>query len=77
MREALDHVEAELGGASLSDRRQAFLDSLHKGLYVFLPRYKKRVIVQKVDKNKRELVVKLGAMNMRVSFDEVTSYEAI
>lgn len=77
MREALERVEAELGGASLSDRRQAFLDSLHKGLYVFLPRYKKRVIVQKVDKQKRELVVKLGAMNMRVSFDEATSYEAL
>ena len=77
MAEALARVEAELGGASLSERRQAFLDSLHKGQFVFLPRYKKRCIVQKVDKGRRELVVRIGSMDMRVSFDEVTSYEAL
>ena len=77
MEEALARVTNELGGASLSERRQAFLDSLHKGQFVFLPRYKKRCIVQKVSKSKRELVVKIGGMNMRVSFDEVTSYEAL
>ena len=77
MEAALAKVEGELGGASLSERRQTFLDSLHKGQFVFLPRYKKRCIVQKIDKSKRELVVKIGDMNMRVSFDEATSYEAL
>ena len=77
METALQLVRDELGGASLSERRQKFLDSLHKGLFVFVPRYKKRCIVQKVDKQKRQIVVKIGGMNMRISFDEVTSYEAI
>ena len=77
MEEALGKVHRELGGASLSERRQLFLDSLHKGQYVFLPRYKKRCIVQKVSKSKRELLVRIGGMSMRVSFDEATSYEGL
>lgn len=77
MGKALAKVLSELGGASLSERRQLFLDSLHKGQFVFLPRYKKRCIIQKVHKSKRELLVKIGGMNMRVSFDEATSYEAL
>ena len=70
-------LERELSGAALSDRRQAFLDTLKKGSFVYLPRYRQRVPVHKVDRAKRELTVKLGTMNLKVSFDEVTSYEAL
>ncbi|MEM7516913.1 MAG: MutS2/Smr-associated SH3 domain-containing protein, partial [Planctomycetota bacterium] len=72
MGEALERIDAELSGASLSERRQTFLDSLHKGQYVYLPRYKKRVVIQKIDKKNRQVVVQVGKMPMRVSFDEVT-----
>jgi DNA mismatch repair protein MutS2 len=73
---ALRELDGELSGAAVSDRRQAFLDALVKGSYVYLPRYKQRVPVQKVDRSKREVKVMLGAIGMTVSFDEVTSVEA-
>ena len=76
MRELLEQVESELSGASLTERRRAFLDSLDKNRYVFVPRLKKRVVIAKVDREKRELTVRLGHMNVQVAFDEVTSSDA-
>ena len=73
----LDALEADLTGASLSQRRQEFLQSLGKGSLVYLPRYRQRVIVHKVNREKRELVAKLGSMNVKVTFDEVTPYESL
>ena len=75
LEETLAGLERELSGTALSDRRQAFLDGLAKGSYVYLPRYRQRVAVQKVDRAAREVQVQLGAMKMRVSFDEVASYD--
>ena len=66
-----------LEGASLTDRRKAFLDALKKGDLVYLPRYRRRAPVHKVDRDKREVAVKLGAMKLRVPFDEVTWYETL
>ena len=73
----LERLEAELSGAALTDRRKAFIDTLGKGSLVYVPRYRQRCVVHKVDQSKREVVVKLGSMKMRVSFDEVTMYESI
>lgn len=77
MREVLDRLEADLTGASLTDRRQAFLDGLGKGSLVYLPRYRQRVIVHKLDRARREVTCKLGSMKVQVSFDEVTPYESL
>jgi len=77
MRETLKALGAELTGASLTDRREAFLDSLHKGSLVYLPRYRQRVLVHKVDRSKREVSCKLGSMKIRVAFEEVTPYESL
>ncbi len=76
LEEAFLDLDRELSGAALSDRRQQFLDSLSKGSFVYLPRYRQRVPVQKVDREKGELRVLLGGMSMKVSFDEVTAYES-
>ena len=73
----LDAMETQLCGASLTDRRKAFLDELSKGELVYLPRYRQRVVVHKVDREKREVTVKLGGMKMKVGFDEVTWYETL
>jgi DNA mismatch repair protein MutS2 len=73
----LDALEADLTGASLSERRQAFLQTIGKGSLVYLPRYRQRVIVHKVNREKREIVAKLGALNVKVTFDEVTPYESL
>ncbi len=77
LRARLVALEAHLSGATLTERREAFLQGLGKGSFVYLPRYRQRVVVQKVDRAKREVAVRLGKMNMRVSFDEVTLYEAM
>jgi DNA mismatch repair protein MutS2 len=76
MRDALAQAERELSGASLTERRRAFLDSLQKNRFVYVPRLKKRVAIVKVDRAKRELAVRLGQLTVQVSFDEVTSSEA-
>ncbi len=66
-----------LGDAALSDRRASFLAGLKKGSLVWLPRFKKRCQVTRIHKEKRELEVKLGARELRVSFDDVTFYESL
>jgi DNA mismatch repair protein MutS2 len=70
-------LEESLGGAALSDRRASFLAALKKGELVWLPKFKKRVQVARIYKEKRELDVKLGARELRVSFDDVTFYESL
>lgn len=76
LEEAVAELDRELSGAAISDRRRAFLAGLAKGAYVYLPRYKQRVPVQKVDRERCEVRVLLGGLSMTVGFDEVTSVEA-
>ncbi|MCP5020546.1 MAG: hypothetical protein GY930_02115 [bacterium] len=75
--EILSALEADLSGASLTDRRQAFIQSLKKGSMVYLPRYRQRMLVHKVEKDKQRVTCKLGSMKVQVSFDEVTPYESL
>ncbi|MEM8709515.1 MAG: hypothetical protein AAGG01_01070 [Planctomycetota bacterium] len=77
MEAALDQMESELTGATLTERREAFIAGLGKGSLVYLPRYRQRVLVHKVDHEKRQVVAKLGSMKLKVSFDEVTPYESL
>jgi len=77
MRERLEALERDLSGASMTDRRQAFLNGLSKGTLVYLPRYKQRVILKKVDRAGRTITALLGKMKIKVSFDEVTWYESL
>jgi len=77
LEEELGALEAELTGTALNDRRAAFLAGLRKESFVYLPRYRQRVPVLKVDHDKRELTVRLGAMTLTVTFDEVASYESL
>jgi DNA mismatch repair protein MutS2 len=72
---ALSELEGELSGSALSARRAEFLAALKKGSFVYVPRYKQRLAVQKVDRPAREVTVQLGNMRMRVSFDEVSAWE--
>lgn len=77
LQSALDSIAAEVQGASLTDRRKAFLDALKKGDLVHLPRYRQRCQVKRVDREKREVTVLLGGMKLKVPFDEVTWYESL
>ena len=73
----LAEFEAALGDATLSERRAVFLAGLKKGELVWLPKFKKRVQITRIHKEKRELEVKLGARELRVSLDDVTIYESL
>ena len=77
MEAVLDELGASLGGATLTERRQAFLLTMKKGDLVYLPRYRQRVPVHKVRRDQQEVVVKLGSMKLTVAFDEVTLYESL
>ena len=77
MEERLDALAKDLSGASLTDRRERFLAGLGKGSLVYLPRYRQRVIVHKLDRAKREVHCKLGSMKIKVAYDEVTPYESL
>ncbi|MFT7678357.1 MAG: hypothetical protein ACI8QC_002343, partial [Planctomycetota bacterium] len=58
-------------------RRTAFLDTIKKGSLVYLPRYRQRVLVHKLNREKREVTCKLGSMKVTVTFDEITPYESL
>jgi DNA mismatch repair protein MutS2 len=75
LREVLDQAEAELSGAALSERRQAFLASLDKGQLVYVPRYRQRCVVKRVDRSRQILRVLVGKLTVDVPFDEVTWYD--
>jgi len=72
MEAALAALDAEISGAALSERRAKFLAGLKKGTWVYLPRYRQRCAVIKVDRSRREVGVILGAMKLKVPFDEVS-----
>ena len=75
--ELLGGIEEALEGASLTDRRRAFLAGLKKDSIVWLPRFKKRCAVTRIFRERRELGVRLGKREMTVSFDDVTFYESL
>lgn len=77
LREALERTEEALTRASLTERRKAFLAGLDKGQMVYIPRYRQRCQVRKVDRAQRKVTVKLGGMDLAVTFDEVTWYESL
>jgi DNA mismatch repair protein MutS2 len=77
MESVLVELGRSLGGATLTERRQAFIETMKKGDLVYLPRYRQRCLVHKVKRERQEVVVKLGAMKLTVAFDEVTLYESL
>ena len=80
-REELDNVLRELDehlkGEVVGERRQAFLSGLRKGMLVFLPRYQRRCPVTRIDRQRRQLSVRLGKHVLTIPFDEVSAYEAL
>ena len=72
----LEQIDRALGGASLTERRQVFLGGLKKGELVWLPRYKQRCVVTRIDKAREQVTVRLGGMKLAVPFDDVTWCEA-
>lgn len=77
LEQSLSVLRSALVDASLTERRKVFLERLKKGELVYLPRYRRRAPVQRVDQDKREVTVKIGGMKLTVPFEEVTIYEGL
>jgi DNA mismatch repair protein MutS2 len=77
LRARLDEAEAELSGAALSERRKAFLAGLAKGQLVYVPRFRQRCVIQRLDRARERLKVGVGKLAVELSFDEVTWYDAL
>jgi DNA mismatch repair protein MutS2 len=77
LRALLDDADRELSGASLTERRGEFLAGLKKGTFVYVPRYKKRCLVKRVDRAKGEVTVLMGHMKVSLSLEEITWHEGL
>jgi DNA mismatch repair protein MutS2 len=75
LRGLLEELERELSGAASTERRQAFLATLAKGRYVWVPRFGKRCLVTRVDKKRAEVRVRLGNLDASVAFDELSAQD--
>jgi DNA mismatch repair protein MutS2 len=77
LRAKLDEADRELSGAALSERRKAFLDGLAKGQLVYVPRFRQRCVIQRLDRRRERLKVLFGKLGVELGFDEVTWYDAL
>ncbi len=73
----LGGAERALSGASLTERRESFLGSLKKGTYVWVPRYKKRCLVKRVDRAKGRVSLLMGHAKLSLPLDEITWHEGL
>jgi DNA mismatch repair protein MutS2 len=73
----LDDAEQTLEGATMGERRQSFLDGMKKGHLVYVPKFKRRLTVQRIWKDRRELAVRMGRADFTLSFDDVTEFEGL
>ena len=67
-----DEVERLLVGTPLGEKREAFARSLKKGEEVYVPRFREKAKVRKIDKGGRVLTVLLNGLPVEIGFDDVS-----
>jgi DNA mismatch repair protein MutS2 len=65
-------LDGLLSRSSLGRRREQFVGELKKGFVVYVPRFRRRGDVLKIDRKRRLLTVKLGDLTLELPFDEVS-----
>jgi DNA mismatch repair protein MutS2 len=73
LREAVDSL---LAGTPLGARREAFARSLKKEDDVYVPKFRERARVKKVDRGGRVVTVLLNGISMEIGFDDISWIEA-
>ena len=68
-------IELLLVATPLGDRREEFARSLRKEDEVYVPKFRSRGKVRKINKGERTVTVLLGAIPTQVSFDDVSWVE--
>ena len=79
-RPLVDALSEELSrllvGTPLGEKREAFARSLKKDDEVYVPKFRERAKVKKIDKGGRSLIVLLNGIRTEISFDDVSWLEA-
>lgn len=79
-RPLVDALSEELNrllvGTPLGEKREAFARSLKKDDEVYVPKFRERAKVKKIDKGGRSLIVLLNGIRTEISFDDVSWLEA-
>jgi DNA mismatch repair protein MutS2 len=75
--EAVGALARELAGASLSERRAAWLAGLRKGDLVWVPRLAKRLPLHRLDRARGEAVLRVGRAEMRVAVADISDVAVV
>jgi DNA mismatch repair protein MutS2 len=65
-------LDGLLTRSSLGRRREKYVAEIRKGHFVYVPRFRRRGEVVRVDRRRRMFGVRLGDLTMEVGFDEVS-----
>jgi len=71
-----EEVDRLLVGTPLGEKREAFARALKKDDEVYVPKFRERAKVKKIDKGGRSLTVLLNGIRTEISFDDVSWLEA-
>ncbi len=77
LREAREELEAAIREDPLERKREEFLGSLKRDDVIFVPKFRRRCPVRRVNHTKRIVTVLVGDLPADVRFDEVTWYEVL
>ncbi|MEZ5990085.1 MAG: hypothetical protein R3F30_13365 [Planctomycetota bacterium] len=65
-------LEELLAGTSLGRRRERYLAQVKKGHMVYVPRYRRRCKVLKLERARRRVHVEMGGLKVEVPFEEIS-----
>ena len=75
--EGVMRILAALESTSLGAKREQFIKKLNAGDWVYVPKFRQRCVVRRVDHKREEIHVQVGAIAMQLGFAEVTWYETL
>lgn len=65
-------VEGLLQRSSLGRRREKYIEDVKKGHIVYVPRFRRRCEVKKIDRKRRTIAVDVGGIRMDLPFDDIS-----
>lgn len=65
-------IEGLLQRSSLGRRREKYLEEVKKGHMVYVPRFRRRCEVRKIDRKRRTIAVDVGGIRMDLPFDDIS-----
>ena len=74
-RQVLQKLHAEVEGCDLGKRWQAFVAGLKKGDMVFVPKFRERLQVVKIQRKRQILKLRYGNLDVELPIREVTWVE--